>query len=105
VALVEIMALFAEGAGTVPVVDGEQRLAGIVALETALQARGDPQVTAGDLAIPPSAVLFDTTVLEEAVMALAASPEGALPVVSRTGGVLGVLRSVDFTRWTAARLT
>jgi CBS domain-containing protein len=85
----------------VPVVSKDDRLEGVLDADVAPLAGHQ---TAGELAAAPTAVLIDAMPLSVAVECLAEAPCGALPVVSGTGFVVGVLTSHDVVRWLAQQI-
>jgi CBS domain-containing protein len=88
-------------AACVPVVSKDDRLQGVLGADVAALA-GAP--SAGDLAAAPTSVLVDAMPLSLAVECLAEAPRGALPVVSETGFVAGILTSHDVVRWLARQI-
>jgi CBS domain-containing protein len=85
----------------VPVVSKDDRLQGVLG-EDAPPLAGARR--AGDLARAPTAVLVDAMPLSVAMERLAEAPSGALPVVSETGFVAGILTSHDVVRWLARQI-
>jgi CBS domain-containing protein len=85
----------------VPVVSKDDRLQGVLGADVAPLAGGQ---CAGELAAAPTAVLVDAMPLSVAVECLAEAPHGALPVVSGTGFVTGILTSHDVVRWLARQI-
>jgi CBS domain-containing protein len=85
----------------VPVVSEDDRLQGVLDADVAALAG---RRTAGEVTGAPTAVLVDAMPLSVAVECLAEAPSGALPVVSGTGFVVGVLTSHDVVRWLAQQI-
>ncbi|HEY8086829.1 MAG TPA: CBS domain-containing protein [Polyangiaceae bacterium] len=97
-------ALLEEGAGAVPVVGPDGKLRGVVCSEQLLRLGhegGWATLTAADAMIVPSHVLAEASPLSIALALLADARERALPVVSETGAVVGVLSGRDVVRWLA----
>jgi CBS domain-containing protein len=85
----------------VPVVSTDDRLQGVLGADVAALAGAQ---TARELAGAPTGVLVDAMPLSVAIECLAEAPRGALPVVSETGFVAGILTSQDVVRWLARQI-
>jgi CBS domain-containing protein len=85
----------------VPVVSKDDHLQGVLGADIAALAGAQ---SAGELAVAPTATLIDAMPLSVAVECLAEAPRGALPVVSETGFVTGILTSHDVVRWLARQI-
>ncbi len=61
-------------------------------------------LTAGELARPIDAVVLEDMPVAVAMAVMSDAAANELPVLSKTGAVVGMLRSIDLVTWTATRM-
>ncbi|MBX3232485.1 MAG: CBS domain-containing protein [Labilithrix sp.] len=101
VPLERVRELFANGvARTLPVVDDEGKLQGLVSRSDLVSAEG----TVKDVMTPSAHALPYEAPLPYAVSLLAQEDVGEVPVVKLDGTVVGMCHALDVLRWVAAQL-
>ncbi|HBQ16709.1 MAG TPA: hypothetical protein DEF51_38110 [Myxococcales bacterium] len=100
--------LIEEGIGGAPVVDAEGHLLGIVSKTDLLCAwrdlgtqRDRQPLTAGDVMMPVVFALTEDSTVAEAAALMAYEGVHRLPIVDRETRVVGVVTTLDLSRWIA----
>jgi len=93
--------------GCVPVVDGDGRVVGIVSkldLVEQLLAMEPPaeRRTAGELMMPIALTLGPHATIAQAASLMANHDVHHVPIVNDSGGLVGIVSSLDIVRWLAA---